>query len=102
MIRRGVVAVAVLVALAGAGAAALEPSALSGAQALAVEAHRLRVENAQLRMSVATLRAELDSLKLTAERQALEAEIRKATNADPADVFDWAAGRFTRPPGGQQ
>lgn len=99
MIRRVLVAVALLAALAVAGAEALEPAALSGAQALAVEAHRLRVENAQLRMTVATLRAELDGLKLTAERQALEAEIRKATNADPAAVFDWAEGRF-KPAGG--
>lgn len=90
----------IVLAVVAAVAVGAEPTPLAGAQALAVEAHRLRVENARLRMTVATLRAELDEIKLSTERTALEAEIRKATNADPADVFDWAAGRFVKPPGG--
>lgn len=59
-----------------------------------VEAHRLRVENAQLRAELARVQAALDSERLTAERHALERQLREELKPPDGHVFDWNTKRF--------
>lgn len=88
-----VIALGGVVAVAGQGASPL--SALQQAQ---VELHTLRVENAQLRARLADAQATVDSLRLSAERAALEQQLRAELAPPEGYVFDWPARRFVPPP----
>lgn len=89
------VVTAALVVLASAAAA---QTIADPVMALKVEAHALRVENAQLKAALADLQAQLASAILTAERQALEQELRDTMKPAADAVFDWQKKAFVIPP----
>jgi hypothetical protein len=83
------------VALLTVGAFAQAPGpALPPLEQAKAEAHKLRVENAQLRAALSSLQAEIDALKLSAERAALEAQIREAVKPPAGSTFNWQTLTF--------
>lgn len=87
-----------LLALTAGAAWSQPPSALSPLAEARVAAHLLRVENAQLRAQVAELQAALDSARLTAERVALEQQLREELHPPADHVFEWQTQRFVPRP----